>query len=55
MKNQRISKAPKKDSKIGILISKVGCLLTKISTHEHSIPPINPTMNQEIIKAIQYP
>jgi hypothetical protein len=55
MKNQRIRKAPKKESKIGILISKVGCRLTKKSTPEHKIPPMKPTMNQEIIKAIQYP
>lgn len=29
MKNQRISKAPKKESKIGILMLKSGCRLTK--------------------------
>jgi hypothetical protein len=55
MKNQRIRKAPKKESKIGILISKVGCLFTKKSTPEHSMPPIKPTMNQEIIQNIRYP
>jgi hypothetical protein len=52
MKNQRIRKAPKKESKIGILISKVGWRLTKKSTPEHKIPPMKPTMNQEIIQII---
>lgn len=46
-------KAPKNERKIGILISNVGCRLTKKSTPEHNIPPIKPTMNHVIPKVIK--